>query len=149
MISDLSLDIIKFNITPYLLPKQNCLYHNKDFIKNYLNLKGSSKFYYKNLPPLNFHCLNRACIFFENNIWCSFHDNDEFELSVAITKEIRRNHTERLINELTFFNSNQYCVHPENFNSDSIYIFKKICPKERYRISHLCCGGKGICFNLK
>lgn len=149
MITDLSLDIIKFKIMPYLLQKDICLHRNKEDIRNYINLKITNNFFYNNLPSLDFKCVGSSCINFENNTWCSFHNKDEFNLSISIIKELRRKLKKSIFKDLIFYNSNIHCVHPENFTKELISTFRKICPKEKYQISHLCCGGLGICFNLR
>lgn len=149
MINNLSIDIIRFKIIPFLLPQDICLHHNEEDIINYKHLKLTNNFFYNNLPSLDLKCINSSCINFENNTWCSFHNKDEFNLSTKIIKELRRKFKKNFFNDLTFYNSNLYCVHPENFTKELIYTFRKICPKEKYQISHLCCGGLGICFNLK
>lgn len=136
-LKDIPEDVIKiignFIINENKLP---CIKsENYKMIKDFFNLKLTSKFFYDLLPRLKPKC---KFIELEGRHWCSYHNNDEYLISEKIKIELKKSDDD--IDKCFFIHMPHFKNYDEKFEN----IFKKVCSENAFWTGQYCCNGCGI-----
>jgi len=143
-------------IIEFIIPdkiKNTCLKNNSDIIQNYSNLLCINKEIKEITEFQKTNCLNNKKINFGNQIWCQLHDN----LECKIIKDIRKityNQNplfSNMSNSMSMsIDKAKYSYHISQnhmLNKGNLKpVFIKVLNGTKYKISHICCSGKGLMF---